>query len=217
MELSKYLSKYFSLNGQVTIPGLGELSVIRIPSTNDFANKLFYPPLFRYRFENNLAAPPENLLNYLRKKLKVSDDTLQEQLTQFGEEVNAQIHSQGKLEWEGIGKFTLDEKNNVLFSPLNNQISYSEEIKYVHVVRDQFTHDVMSGDNVQSIEELNKYIEEQKQYQSRQYWKTTSLVICVVAIAILIARYMMGSFTFFEPRHNPIKAKDSSATYFLKN
>lgn len=216
-EISKYLSKYFSLHGMITIPGLGELSVIRIPSTNDFANKLFYPPLYRYRFENNLHSPEVSLLEYLKRKLSLDDDQLQVLLTNFGEDINAQLNENGKLDWEGIGRFTLDEKNVVHFFPVNNQSTFSDQIKYEHVTRDQYVTDVLIGDYSQSSEDLNNYLEEQNNARLKQMWKTASIILVSISIALLIYRFMLGNFDLFDPRHDPINPKDSPPSYSILN
>jgi hypothetical protein len=216
-ELSKWLSKYFSLHGKVNLPGLGVLSVVRIPSTNDFANKLFYPPLYRFRFENNLTAPEESLMQYLKKKLSLSNEQLHELLSKFADDMLAQLNNHGKLEWEGIGRFSMDEMNVVQFTPSDNQRGFLEEVKYEHVIRDQFTHDVLTGDKIQSSDELHTYFEEQRRRKFLSQWKIASLVFLLLFIGLLIARFMLGNFSILESRHDRIHPKDAASTYVLKN
>ncbi len=216
-ELSKWLSKYFSLHGKVNLPGLGVLTVVRIPSTNDFANKLFYPPLYRFRFENNLTAPDESMLQYLTKKLQISNEQLHELLSGFADEMHAQLENHGKLEWEGIGKFTTNENKVVQFTPSENQLAFLEEVKYEHVIRDQFSHDVLTGDKIQTSEELHTYFEEQKRRKFLSEWKIASLVFLVLFVGLLVARFMSGNFSVLEPRQDRIHPKDAASTYVLKN
>ncbi len=214
LDLSKWLLKYFSLNGSVTVPGLGKLTLVRVPSTNDFANKLFYPPLYRYRFESNSADLDEGVLRYLKFNLQVSDEQLEQLIHVFTNEVGTLLAQTGEIHWEGLGLFQ-QINNEIVFTPSNTEVALLDEVKYEHVVRDTYSHEVLTGDRIQQSEDLQAYFEDQKSTQSIEHWKIFSLVIVLLTVALLVARFMQGDFHPTDSRVDRIKFKQESSTYNL--
>jgi hypothetical protein len=216
VNLSKWLYKYFSSHGNVAIPGLGYLSLIRVPSTNDFANKLFYPPIHRFHFEYMLDASDENLNIYLKNELKIGDDELERMILNFTETVQKDLEQNGTLVWEGIGRFDLTANNQVQFIAEKEQDVYLSPIQYEHVIRETYSHDVLTGDRVQTSDELHTYFEEQRNRGALDTWKVTSLIILTASVVLIIARFMIGSFSIFEERQNKLNASEQASTYVLK-
>jgi hypothetical protein len=213
LEISKWLYKYFSLNGSVAIPGLGILSLIRVPSTNDFANKLFYPPMYRYRFEHIPEISDEAMFSYLKTNLELTDDDLEQKLALFSQELTDHLNKLGEIDWEGVGSFQ-NKNNEVVFVPFNNT-TYLDEIKYEHVVRETYSHDVLTGDRVQTSEDLHAYFEEQKSNKIWDRWKLFSMVILVISIALIIVRATYGNFSLLDARYDRVIPKQAGATYTL--
>ena len=214
LDISKWLYKYFSLNGSVAIPGLGVLSLIRVPSTNDFANKLFYPPIYRYRFDHSPEITDEGMLSYLKIKLHLTDEQLNQQLAEFSDEICNRLVKLGEIDWEGVGTFR-NINNEIVFVPSKNDSVFLNEIKYEHVVRDSYSHDVLTGDRVQSSEDLQAYFEEQRSNTMGDRWKLFSIIIFVISLALLVIRFMMGSFSILDSRYDRVIPKQALSTYTL--
>ena len=214
LDLSKWLLKYFSLNGSVTVPGLGKLTLVRVPSTNDFANKLFYPPLYRYRFESNPADVDEEVLKYLKYNLQVSDEQLAQLIHVFKKEVGAYLTQTGEIHWEGLGLFQ-QINNEIVFTPSNTEVALLDQVKYEHVVRETYSHEVLTGDRIQQSEDLQAYFEEQKSNKSIEHWKIFSLVIVLLSVALLVFRFMQGDFHPIDSRYDRIIFKQESSSYNL--
>ena len=213
LEISKWLYKYFSLNGSVAIPGLGVLSLIRVPSTNDFANKLFYPPMYRYRFEHIPEITDAAMFSYLKTNLQLSDDELEKRLSTFSQELIDQLTKLGEIDWEGVGTFQ-NQNNELVFIPLNNT-TYLDEIKYEHVVRESYSHDVLTGDRIQTSDDLHAYFEEKKSNKFWDEWKLFSTIILVLSIALIIIRVTIGHFSILDSRYDRVVPKQSGSTYTL--
>lgn len=213
LEISKWLYKYFSLNGSVVIPGLGMITLIRVPSTNDFANKLFYPPMYRYRFEYNPDMTDAALSNYLKTNLQLADDELEERLTNFSHQLCDHLNTIGEIDWEGVGSFQ-NRNNEIVFVPLNST-TYLDEIKYEHVIRESYSHDVLTGDRVQTSEDLHAYFEEQKSNKKWSGWKLFSMMILVFSIALITLRIAIGNFSFLDARYDRVVPKQAGVTYSL--
>ena len=213
LEISKWLYKYFSLNGSVVIPGLGIITLIRVPSTNDFANKLFYPPMYRYRFEYSPETTDAAMFSYLKTNLQLTDDELEQRLNDFSRELSDNLNKLGEIDWEGVGSFQ-NRNNEIVFVPLNNT-TYLDEIKYEHVVRESYSHDVLTGDRIQTSEDLHAYFEEQKSNKKWVGWKLVSMLIFVFSIVLIAVRVTIGNFSLLDARYDRVMPKQAGSTYTL--
>lgn len=215
-DFSKYLYKYFSINGNIALPGLGVLSLIRIPSTNDFANKVLYSPVFRFHFEPTDEASDESLNVYLKSQLNISDNELDELYRTFSVQANQLLQSNGKVEWEGVGSFSLNGAKKVEFIPLNELEILSGKLGYEHVVREIYSHDVLTGDKLQSSDDLHQYFVDQRKGQAWQRWKIASVFLISIAATSIVIRFFLGSFSFLDARYDPVHAKHAISTYTLQ-
>lgn len=215
-EFSRNLYKYFSLKGEIGLPGLGVLSLIRVPSTNDFANKLFYSPVFRFHFEQTPEYADASRNAYLRSQLNIGEDELEQMCNAFSLHVSEQLELNGRVEWEGIGLFVLNDAKRIEFVPQKEGDSFSGKIPYEHVVRESYSHDVLTGDRMQTSDELHQYFEDQRKGIAWQAWKTASLVLISIAAVIITARFFMGNFSVLDARYDQVHANDPSVSYTLK-
>lgn len=211
LEISKWLYKYFSLNGSVVIPGLGIITLIRVPSTNDFANKLFYPPMYRYRFEYSPETTDAAMFSYLKSNLHLTDDELEQRLTNFSHELCDNLNKLGEIDWEGVGSFR-SQNNEIVFVPLKST-TYLDEIRYEHVIRESYSHDVLTGDRVQTSEDLHAYFEEQKSIKKWVSWKLFSIITLLFSIALITFRVMIGNFSLLDAKYGRVVQKQAGATY----
>lgn len=215
-EFSQSLYKYFSLKGEISLPGLGVLSLIRVPSTNDFANKLFYSPVFRFHFEQTSEYGDESRNAYLRSQLNIGDGELDQMCNSFSLHVAEQLELNGRVEWEGIGFFSLNDAKRIEFFPRKELESFTGKIPYEHVVRETYSHDVLTGDRMQTSEDLHQYFEDQRRGIAWPEWKIASVVLISIAAAVITARFFMGNFSFSDARYNRVNANETSITYTLK-
>lgn len=215
-EFSRNLYKYFSLKGEIGLPGLGVLSLIRVPSTNDFANKLFYSPVFRFHFEQTTEYADVSRNAYLRSKLNIGDGELEQMCNSFSHHVAEQLELNGRVEWEGIGFFALNDAKRIEFFPLKELESFTGKIPYEHVVRESYSHDVLTGDRMQTSEDLHQYFEDQRRSIAWPEWKIASVVLISIAAAVITARFFLGNFSFLDARYNRLETSESAITYSLK-
>jgi hypothetical protein len=214
-EFSQYLYKYFSINGSIALPGLGMLSLIRVPSTNDFANKVFYSPIFRFHFEQSIETTDELLNIYLKSRLNISDKELDKLYEDFSIQSNQQLEANGKVEWEGIGFFSYNDAKKIEFTPHQEIESLSDKIAYEHVVREAYSHDVLTGDKMQTSDELHQYFEDQRRGAAWQGWKIASVVFISIAVASIVVRFFLGNFSMLDARYDHVPLHETETTYTL--
>jgi nucleoid DNA-binding protein len=163
-----------------------------------------------------LDASDENLNIYLKNELKIGDEELERMILNFTETVQKDLEQNGTLVWEGIGRFDLTANNQVQFIAEKEQDVYLSPIQYEHVIRETYSHDVLTGDRVQTSDELHIYFEEQRNRGVLDTWKIASLIILTASVVLIIARFMIGSFSIFVEMQNKLNASEQASTYILK-
>lgn len=202
------------MNGKVTIPGLGVLSLIRVPSTNDFANKLLQAPMYRYHFEKKTQTIDTGLMRYLKINLQLSEDQIQNELTEFSHVLNERLGQFGELDWQGLGLFKRSN-NSLMFIPSNNEIVFGDTIKYEHVVRNSTIEHHLTIDGHQSSEEYDAYLNEQEAEKIAGQWKLFSKILFIISILFLLVRFMIGNFSILDARYHRVEPKQAKSNYSL--
>ena len=71
MDLSVYINELLGLQGEVTVPGIGHFTQVRVNGFYDEAENKFYPPTHKVNFEY-VASDDERLAKYIANKKNIS-------------------------------------------------------------------------------------------------------------------------------------------------
>ncbi len=97
VELPSLLYRYFSLNGKVSIPGLGDLSMVRVPAVIDFSTKQLFPPYQVLKFKtNNTDSTPEQS-SYIARLSGMNNELVDNELKVLGDSLRARLMAERKL------------------------------------------------------------------------------------------------------------------------
>jgi hypothetical protein len=216
-QLPQLLYRYFTLNGSVHIPGLGQLNLCRIPAINDFIGKKILPFSYVIRFDQWEDTVPGTQLNYIQKHAGLDDEQLQVQLNDLGEEMKSRLEAEGRLEWQGLGFFSLSEHGDIVFHQKNHATVTHTDVRYTHVIREKIDHPVIVGEQEKTLAEMEEYFEEKKSQAFFTGWKRGALILFLLVIALLATRFFMGNFSLFQPLYSPLTPLQPSSTHiFLK-
>ncbi|MEY3159240.1 MAG: hypothetical protein RLZZ49_720, partial [Bacteroidota bacterium] len=116
----------------------------------------------------------------------------------------------------GVGSFSLNEAKKVEFITQDELETLSGKLGYEHVVREIYSHDVLTGDKLQSSDDLHQYFVDQRKGQAWQRWKIASVFLISIAATSIVIRFFLGSFSFLDARYDPVHAKHAISTYTLQ-
>ena len=117
VELPSLLYRYFSLNWRVSIPGLGALSMVRIPAVIDFSARQLFPPFQVLKFKtNNTDSTPEQS-SYIARLSGMNSEVVDIELKLLGEELKNRLMAERKLEWMDVGSFSVSDEGEIGFAP----------------------------------------------------------------------------------------------------
>ena len=132
--LTKYLLQYRT----VTVPQVGTIHLVQQPAQLNIAEKIIYPPSFfaELKKEENVS---EHQLHFLNAFLHKENDSVEEQLKQFGDSLYDKINGPG-FDWIGLGRF--DRSTQSFAIPIEGLHAITAE----RVIRENPDHQVLVGD-----------------------------------------------------------------------
>lgn len=204
--------KYLILNGSVSLPGFGNLEIVRIHARNDFAQRTYYPPEYVFKFRNTSGSITSSFIKFLEKN-NFGFDEVEENLKKFAKELKAHIQYEGKLDWAGIGTFSKLSEELYVFQEKIRSINLYSPVKYEHVIRENVQHTVLVGDIEQSNVQMEEYFESQKKNKGLSRWERGFIYLFVLASMALLYRFSKGNFSLFQPRIEKIAPAQPSKNY----
>ncbi len=210
--LPALIYKYLILNGSVSIPGFGNLEIIRSNSRNDFAQKTYYPSDYIIKFRNTAGTLTSAFVKFLERNHLISED-LETSFHHFAKDIKSHVQAEGKLEWAGLGTFTRLSEDLYVFQERVKTIGLFQPISYKHVLREKIEHNVLVGDNEHSNVQMEAYFEDQNRSVGLSFWKKSFLYLLLIAALCLFYRFTKGSFTIFQYRTEKLILSTPQETY----
>lgn len=215
IQLPQVLYRYFSLNGNVHIPGLGHLNLCRIPAINDFIGKKILPFSYVIRFDRWEENIPEEQTAYIQKYTGLDKTQLEDQLRLLGEEMKSRLQQEGKIDWQGVGSFMLNENGEIVFHQKMNNTATHSDVRYKHVIREKVDHPVVVGEQETTLAEMEDYFEEKPKQRFFSGWRLGAAILLIVIVSALSFRFFIGNFSLFEPMYSPLTPIDPASTHVL--
>lgn len=213
VELPRLLYKYFSLNGNVSIPGLGALSLVRVPAVIDFTTKQLFPPfqVLKFKANNNDSIPEQSI--YIARLSGLNKDVIDDELKILGESLKKRLMAERKLEWMDVGSFSLSDEGEIGFVPKTVTTDFFLPVQYNHVLRPDAEHTIKVGEEEKTNTDMEVFFEDQRSNAGKNKWQKAAMVMVLMAVLLIVVRFMFGSFDLRESRYNPLKFITPKATY----
>mgnify|MGYP003847840909 FL=1 len=213
VELPSLLYRYFSLSGSVSIPGLGALSLKRIPAVNDFSSKQLLPPAQVLKYTANINPSSGEQSNYIARLSGLNKEQVDNELKILGEELKSRLMAERKLEWMDVGSFSVSDEGEIGFTPKTVTTDFFLPVHYLHVLRPDAEHTIKVGEEEKTNTDMEVFFEDQRANAGKNKWQTAEWVLVLIAALLLAIRFMFGSFDLLESRYNPLKFITPKATY----
>lgn len=213
VELPLLLYRYFSLSGNVSIPGLGALSTVRIPAFNDFSNKQLFPPVQDIQFKaNNSDSSPEQS-SYIARLSGMNSEGVDNALKLLGEELKTRLMAERKLEWMDVGSFSVSEEGEIGFTPKKARTDFFLPVHYAHVLRADAEISIKVGEDEKTSTDMEVFFEDQRADAVNKKWQKAAMALALIAALLLVSRFMFGSFDLRASRYNPLNFITPKETY----
>lgn len=213
VELPSLLYRYFSLSGNVSIPGLGALSTVRNPAVIDFSNKQLFPPFQDIQFKaNNSESTPEQS-SYIARLSGMNSEGVDNALKLLGEELKTRLMAERKLEWMNVGSFSVSDEGEIGFTPMTAKTDFFLPVHYAHVLRADAEISIKVGEDEKTNTDMEVFFEDQRADAVNKKWQKAAMALALIAALLLVSRFMFGSFDLRAPRYNPLNFITPKETY----
>jgi hypothetical protein len=213
VELPNLLYRYFSLSGNVSIPGLGSLSIVRIPAVIDFSNKQLLPPVQDIKFKTNNSDSTPEQFNYIARLSGMNSEGVDNALKLLGEELTTRLVAERKLEWMDVGTFSVSDEGEIGFTPKNATTDFFLPVHYAHVIRADAEISIKVGEDEKTNTDMQVFFEDQRADAVNKKWQKAAMALVLFAALLLVSRFMFGSFDLRASRYNPLNFITPKETY----
>lgn len=213
LEFSGLLYRYFSLSGNVSIPGVGALTQTRIAAVNEFIGRRMIPPYNTMKFNPGNHETSTEQTDYIGYHSGKDRESVLSGLRILGEALLKHLQVEKKLEWKGIGIFSIAENGEILFLPNSIAPDFFSPVEYVHVLRKNAEHSIIVGDGERTSSDMEVFFEVQRTNAGKNKWQKAALMLLIVSALLLLMRFTIGSFDLLESRYNPLKFTTPAPTY----
>lgn len=213
VELPSLLYRYFSLSGNVSIPGLGSLSMVRIPAVVDFSNKQLFPPVQDIKFKTNNSDSTPEQSSYIARLSGLNSEGVDDALKLLGEELTTRLVAERKLEWMDVGTFSVSDEGEIGFTPKNATTDFFLPVHYTHVLRPDAEISIKVGEDEKTNTDMEVFFEEQRADAVNKKWQKAAMAMVLIAALLLVSRFMFGSFDLRASRYNPLNFITPKETY----
>lgn len=213
VELPSLLYRYFSLNGNVSIPGLGALSMVRVPAVIDFSTKQLFPPFHVLKFKTNNSDSTPEQSSYIARLSGMNKEFIDNELKILGDSLKTRLMAERKLEWMDVGSFSLSDEGEIGFVPKTLTTDFFLPVQFTHVLRPDAEHTIKVGEDEKTNTDMEVFFEDQRANAGKNNWQKAALVLVLIAVLLLCIRFMFGSFDLRASRYNPLKFITPKSTY----
>ena len=213
VELPSLLYRYFSLNGNVSIPGLGALSMVRVSAVIDFSTKQLFPPFQVLKFKTTNSDSPPEQSSYIARLSGMNKEVVDNELKILGESLKTRLIAERKLEWMDVGSFSISDEGEIGFVAKTVTTDFFLPVQFTHVLRPDAEHTIKVGEKEKTNTDMEVFFEDQRANEGKNKWQKASLVLILIAVLLLGFRFVFGSFDLSESRYNPLKFITPKATY----
>ena len=205
------LYEYLVLYRQLSLPGIGTLSVERTPAVTEFTHKQIAPASYTITWQENNAIPSKKLFNWLADRFNIPYHEAVVRFNGFAFDLKSTVMSGNKVEWTDVGSFSKSLAGQLKFEPAIKEHRFDRPVSAVRVIREKAVHTVRVGEEEKTSEEMAGWLNPPE--KKKNYCLAAPLtlgVLALIATAVFFSQKGCNlSATASQQRLTPQKAGDT--------
>lgn len=183
------LYQYLIFNKQLSLPGVGTISIQRIAGEHDIANKLFTAPRYSIEMDNSRDKPSRNLFNWLTRELNIPEWDAVRMVNDFSFDLKNNITTTGAVTWKNIGRLHRDETGSIVLEALPVELESEAPVLAEKVIREHAEHTVLVGEKERTSSEMEMMLGAEPGMAKRRDFGWIIAVILAVLALMFIGLY----------------------------
>ncbi len=179
MDITPFIRELIVQNECVILRGIGGFETSYKHATLDKKRKILIPPSKKINFRPDLIKDNGVLEAYLAANLEITDAKASAAIDEFVQWFFNAIKEKGEVFLKGIGEFRFDEKNNIVFSDIENE----------NYLAESFGLDSLVFENEFKEDDTGKIVLKPVPMQKRKltgWYVTIGILLLLVSVTTLI-------------------------------
>src|SRR5438105_4309365 len=185
--MHQYIHKYFAVNKNVAIPGIGSFSVEMQNAKLDFINKTLHAPLPVIHYEQN-ANTDERFYHFLSKETGLNESDAANNFRHFISQLKEQLETDHVIELRGIGTLTKNE-SGYSFVAINTVQKFFPDVVAERVIRQNAEHTVKVGEYHRTSTQMHNEL--RRRAVKKADWFVTALILGAIGIVAIALYYLI--------------------------
>jgi nucleoid DNA-binding protein len=180
--LYRYLIKY----KQVSLPGMGTLSVQIRPARSEFVDRSFFPSQYSFVFEPGKEISSRELFSWLAHVFITTEREAVIRLNDFFFGIKKELEAGNEITWNGVGKFQKTATGEIRFEAAEKELSFQRAVIAEKVIHENMGHTMRVGEMEKTSIEMSEMLSGTAAVEvKRSYWWIWPLAIIVVIVMFL--------------------------------
>lgn len=202
--MQQTLYRFLITHGELSLPGIGTISIQRQSAQHDFAEKTFLPPSRQFQLDHENDKPSKKLFSWLADIFNISEWDAIKKVNDFSFDLKQSIIASGSVTWQRIGIFKKTLSGKVLLEPVTPELTGDYPVPAEKVIREHASHTILVGETERSSEEMEEMFVE-KEHHRDWGW--------VIAIILVVLGVMFAGWYFSENGVNPSATGNQSVIH----
>lgn len=176
------LYRYILKHRQVSLTGIGTVTLYSEPARSDFVNRSFIPAKFSFVFEQKETASIK-LFSWLAAALEITEREAVIKFNDFVFDLKKQIESGTEVIWQGVGKLKKGLAGEIKFNAEIHELSFPQPVIAEKVIRENAAHTVRVGEEEKTSTEMTDILSHTS--KKKIAWWIIPLAIIIILIMFL--------------------------------
>jgi len=183
------LYKYLIFNKQLSLPGIGTISLQRNAAHHSIADKIFTAPEYSFVIDSSSDRPSKKLFDWLSQVLGVSEWEAVRMMNDFSFDLKNNISSGSEVKWDNVGVLHRNETGSIVLDPFTLELDNEESVTAEKVIRENAEHTMLVGERERTSSEMEVILLTETEKVKRREWGWVIAIVLVVLAVMFIGLY----------------------------
>jgi len=183
------LYKYLIFNRQVSLPGVGTISLQRNAARHSIADKIFTAPEYSFVIDNSNDKPSKKLFDWLSLVLGVSEWDAVRMVNDFSFDLKNNISSGSAVKWDNVGVLRRNDTGSIVLDPFTFELDNEEPVTAEKVIREKVEHTMLVGERERTSSEMEVILLTETEKEKSREWGWVIAIVLVVLSVMFIGLY----------------------------
>jgi len=180
------LYRYLIRNRQISLSGIGTLSVQVRPSISEFVDRTFLPPVYSFVFEPGKETSSRKLFSWLAAAFNITERQAVIRFNDFLFDLKRELEAGNEITWQGVGSLRKGLTGEISLDAVKKDLIFQQPVIAAKVMRENAEHIVLVGEREKTSTEMTEILLAPSPIEEkRSYWWVWPLAIIIISFIFL--------------------------------